>query len=160
MKKRNYNWMIKINELESDIRARQVVIRKFKSAYHSVAIGDTLHFDLDAESDVMALSKRGLIGIVSPDKMPEFDINWVLWQRATVQIEEISGSGTWLITRFVNFTPNNNYLEQQLRRQEQNSAPPPEPPGKMKDFSDRALYEGANALMEALYRRKIIKRGD
>ncbi|MCB0314677.1 MAG: hypothetical protein KDH84_15695, partial [Calditrichaeota bacterium] len=49
--------------LAEALQRRPVVMRKFKSAFYALEIGEKVHFELFQDGDVMVLGQRGLAGV-------------------------------------------------------------------------------------------------
>jgi DNA helicase-2/ATP-dependent DNA helicase PcrA len=139
-------------EIQDKIHSSNIVVRKFKSAFYPVYPGDVLRFELLEEQDVMALSHRGLVGIVEFDFMPEFDKTMILWNISEAVVKNISPSNEMIEAKFTGAITNEDHPLFLSRE----GAKPKEPPQKVMQFLKPGFLKGVEILKRFTY--KNLKR--
>ena len=135
-----------LTALEEKAQNSLIVIRKYKSALYQAEEGQVLNFELFDDGDVMAVSDRGLVGVLEFEKMPDFDFPGILWELSSAEVAEIPDERGLLTARFLKI----EFDEDRQLSQGLGIRPPEKPSNKYEDFLEQDFIAGVAILKKLL----------
>ena len=128
--------------LAEALQRRPVVMRKFKSAFYALEIGEKVHFELFQDGDVMVLGQRGLAGVVAFERMEDFPREVLIWESCTARLQKALAEEQYFSLQLASLTLNPAHPEVNQAAPQ----PPKDLPEKTRMLLDKDFRAGFAAL--------------
>lgn len=129
-------------QLAEALQRRPVVMRKFKSAFYALEIGEKVRFERFQDGDVMVLGQRGLVGVVAFERMDDFPRDALIWESCAARLQKALAEEQYFALQLASLTLNPVHPEVNQAAPE----PPKDLPEKTRVLLDADFRAGFAAL--------------